>query len=514
MPNLSTELKVGLFASAALATLGYIFFVLSPESFSRESLVPYYTIIPNASGIVNKTHVKTNGVVIGQVTKVGLDRNASRIDMEINSDIVIPASSRVAIREKGLLGDVFIDIIRGQDDARPLTAGAEIPAAQGVVTLSNLIGIAGDIGKDIKKITSSLSVVLGGKKGEHDVAGIVNDIKQFVSDAKGILQDNRQDVRSIVKNLEATVDTLSTVLSGEQNTRDLKDTMKSVRLAVADIADFSASLKEILRQENRDRIDRIIARFDTAMEDVQDAVKDVRTVTARVERGEGTLGRLISDDETVSEFEGAIRDVREVLAPAIKLETTVDVHSEIRKDNTTQHYFNIRLATRPDKYYLFGLVDVSENTTETLIEDLEVTDPSIDGTNPRKTRERQVEQKALRFNLQFAKRWYFFQLRFGLFETTGGFAADFFLLGDRFRMTFEAFDWRKNSPVRRTAHIRAYLSVLFFKHIYAMMGVDDIQALDPETKDVIRAPNYFFGAGLVFNDKDLKALFGTASLAL
>ena len=346
------------------------------------------------------------------------------------------------------------------------------------------------------------------------MADIVTDVKAVANNLRGLLEENRPGIREIVSNFKEASDTISGVLGTDAAEADLQNIISNVKLAVADLRDFSASIKEATRKENIERLDSILARFDTTMEDVELAAKNVRNVAEKVDKGEGTIGRLLSDDETLNEFEAAVKDIREVLSPAVKLKTAVDFHSELREDESTQHYFNVLLRTRPDKFYLLGFTDVTERRIETQTEDIEVQEPSDDATAAKRIRERIEDRKQIRFNLQLAKRWYFFQLRFGLFETTGGFAGDLFFFDDRVRFTVEAFDWRRRNLLRRTAHVKAYMSVLFFKHIYGLIGVDDITRLDPDTGKVNKKPNYFVGAGLNFDDEDLKAIFGTAALAL
>src|SRR4051812_42984907 len=112
----NNELKVGLFALGAALIIGYMFFVLSPEMLQRGHSVNYYTIVDDAAGIVNKTQVKTSGIVIGKVEGVYLDANQSRIDFSIEKETKIPIGSEIVIKEKGLLGDVFLEVVRAPDN--------------------------------------------------------------------------------------------------------------------------------------------------------------------------------------------------------------------------------------------------------------------------------------------------------------------------------------------------------------------------------------------------------------
>ena len=513
MNSLGTEFKVGLFTLVATGVIGYMFFVLSPDSFTSTGYKHYYSEVRNAAGIVTKTHVKTNGVTIGRVTDISLQADRTRIDFEVAAAVKIPESSQIAIKEKGLLGDVFMEIIRGEDTGAYIESGRIIPPADDQVSLSELISIAGSVGKDIKEVTKVLAKVLGGEEGGRNIASIVHDIRELASSTKMIVQENRSDIRSLIANLEKTSLTLKKVIG--DNEEDLSKVVRNVRLATDDLREFSASVRHLVGGENGKKIEKIITSFDRTMQDVEVTAKNVRLVADKIERGEGTLGRLINEDKALTELEMAIKDVREVLAPATKLQLTVDYHGEYRRDKSTQHYFNTWMRTRPDKFFLLGFTDLTESVVETQTEllDPESTSPDARGT-PGRTRERITASKAIRFNLQFGKRWHAAQLRFGLFESTGGLAGDYYLFQDRAKLSFEAFDWNSKSTVRKTAHIKAYLSILFFKHIYAVAGVDDLTLYKSGTTNIPGKLNYFFGAGLNFDDQDLKALFSTAALAL
>lgn len=483
MNRFGSEFKVGLFTIAAAAVIAYMFFVLSPDSFRRTGQRRFYTEVKNAAGIVNKTHVKTNGVVIGKVVGLSLLANRTRIDFEVQDHVQLPLGSQIGIKEKGLLGDVFLEIVRSEDSGQYYKEGELIPALEGQFNIGALVEIAGSVGKDIKEVTAVLAKLLGGAEGEKTLHGLLSDVRALAADTRALVAENRTDLRATVQNLQA----------------------------------ISVSLREIVGDENRHKIANILTAFDKTMQDFEVTAKSVRVVADKIEKGEGTIGKLVNDEMVLNDLQAAINDVREVLAPATKLQLTVDYHGEIRKDQTFQHYFNTYLRTRPDRFYLLGFTDMHESTRETLVERLDVGEPSYDAElepSPYKTRERVVEKKAIRFNVQFGTRWHFAQLRFGLFESTGGIASDLLLLDDQLRLSLEAFDWNTNSRLRRVAHLKAYLSVLFFKHIYGVVGIDDLTRYDLDTGKQIKAPNTFFGAGLNFDDQDLKALFGAASLAL
>lgn len=487
------EFKVGLFSIAAIVAILYMFFVLSPDLFQSGKETPYYTVVDDASGIVNKTQVKISGVIAGKVKKVELQASQSRIEFSIRSDIKIPAGSEVMIKEKGLLGDVFIEILRAEDKGEYMKPGDYINPSKDQVSISKFIAIANSIGKDVKKMTGALSDIIGGEEGSHKISKIFQDAGDITSSLKGILSENRAALKNSVGNIEQLTNSLNTVVTGQRS--DLQTFIENIR-------DISGELRMVLRPENRERFDRLLT-------SLEQSSTNIKNISQKIDSGQGTLGRLVSDDKTLNEIEGAVKDLRTLIAPANKIQLTVDFHGEALNNQRTQAFFNLIIQPRPDKYYLLGLTDVFENEKEVTHEDLQPDKINDDAINTTKYRRTEVERRSLRFNVQYAQRWAAAQLRFGLFETTGGIAGDFFLLDDQVRFTVEAFDWRKSS-IRNIARLKTYVNILFFNHIYAMIGLDELTRKS-RSSGKQQPPYVFIGFGFKFTDEDLKSLFGLAA---
>ncbi len=477
MSRMNTEFKVGLFTLLGLVATGIAIFFVSPELFDRKEKVRYYTSLKDASGILENTHVKTNGVNIGRVASVQLDSIGTRVELEVLASVPIPKGSTIAVRTVGFLGDKFIDVVRASEGGDEVVAPEGlIPPAKDSGDISEVIRQVGSIAADIKKVTENMATVLGDKTGEKRMQDIVDNLREVTENSKLILAENRSN---------------------------LKDTIDNFR-------DVSASLRQIASEDNRGRVERILAKFDDSMTEVRGASENIRLISQKIEKGEGTIGRLVNDDKTLNELEGAVKEIRQALAPVSKLQVGVDTHAELRQDNTSQTYFNIRLMTRPDANYIFGFTDQRKRIVDTRTETLDA--DNADAST--RTRETIRDDRSMKFNLQMAKRWGWASARLGLFESTGGIAADAFLWRDRVKVSIEAFDFaEKNDEERRFAHLKAYASILFFDHLMATAGVDDPTRLDPDTGKAKKNPNYFLGAGLSFNDQDLKAFFGLATVA-
>jgi phospholipid/cholesterol/gamma-HCH transport system substrate-binding protein len=295
----------------------------------------------------------------------------------------------------------------------------------------------------------------------------------------------------------------------------MKNIIQNLDKSLANLKKITGTLGDVLDDSNKEKLNRIIASFDDSMLEVKGATKNIRLISEKIEKGEGTIGKLVNDDTAIQEIESAVKELREVLSPATKMQIMVDTHGEGRADKSGQTYFNVIFKTRPDRFYLVGMTDVQEGVRDTKTEELDTSPADGDAPASNTTRERITERKSIRFNLQLAKRWYFLTARLGLFESTGGGALDVHFFRDRVRFSLEAFDFKSNdNEWRRVARLKAYMQVLFLDHIYLMAGVDDItRKRNPRTYEEQKGPVPFGGLGLAFNDHDQKALFGAAALA-
>jgi phospholipid/cholesterol/gamma-HCH transport system substrate-binding protein len=274
-------------------------------------------------------------------------------------------------------------------------------------------------------------------------------------------------------------------------------------------------LRRAVAGKNEGKLQHVVEALDATSQSIQGAMSKVQLIVDKVERGEGSLGQLVSRDEAANDIRQTLKSVKELLAPAQRLQIEVDYKGEYRKVETNENvsqmgnHFNFRLRTRPDQYYLLGVSDsmgaraVSTTTTS------ETTGPNGEKVI-RETVQGTDKRDWLRFNAQFGKRWSPLGLRFGIFESYPGFAADAFLFSDKFTASVEAFhlgDTYSNARRNDTsgeARIKAYGNFNFTPNLYLTGGVDGMGRKP--------GPFGFVGAGLRFTDDDLKSVVGAASI--
>ena len=141
MPRSKNDLWVGLFVLLGLASLAFLALQsanLLSLNFQRGYHVSAY--FDNIGGLKPKAAVRSAGVVVGRVARIGFDdeRFQARIELDMDPRFHFPKDSSLKILTSGLLGDQYIGIEPGADD-KNLAPGDNVSATQSAVVLENLI---------------------------------------------------------------------------------------------------------------------------------------------------------------------------------------------------------------------------------------------------------------------------------------------------------------------------------------------------------------------------------------
>ncbi|MDH4189108.1 MAG: outer membrane lipid asymmetry maintenance protein MlaD [Betaproteobacteria bacterium] len=136
------DLWVGVFAAAGLLALLFLALkVGNLASFSTSQTYAVEVRFGNIGGLKVRAPVKSAGVVVGRVARIGFDSDSYKAVVTLNMDGAyrFPSDSSAKILTAGLLGEQYIGIEAGGDSAM-LKGGDRIRLAQDAVVLENLIG--------------------------------------------------------------------------------------------------------------------------------------------------------------------------------------------------------------------------------------------------------------------------------------------------------------------------------------------------------------------------------------
>ncbi len=288
------EVKIGIFAVAMLgAAWAGIRFLSGFDIFSRNA--EYYAAYDQINGVQNASPVMMKGVKIGSVTGIAFDPARSDkvlLQLTIKRQYRIPEDSEAKIFSNGLMGNKAIEIIYGTSTDY-LRSGDTLRAGRD----RDLMDVAGSeldfFKQHFSKIATELTATLENLNGllernAGNIDGTLNHLNEISGDMASVLSDRKADLqRSIAEFAEFA--------------QMLGDNSPKVDSLIGNLNRFSAQLTD----------EQIVARLGTA-------VDELSALMARIDRGDGTMGRLMNDpalyeslDEAVGNLSALLADVKQ-----------------------------------------------------------------------------------------------------------------------------------------------------------------------------------------------------------
>jgi phospholipid/cholesterol/gamma-HCH transport system substrate-binding protein len=232
----------------------------------------------NVAGLDEEAPVMVAGVPIGRVEHLQLEDRVARVVLRIEDPSVrIPADSIAAIRSRGLLGEKVVEIIPGRSSVL-LEGGGVLTRAEEAADIDQLVNRLVGISNDIQEVSTTFRNVLGTAEGEESLREIVGNVRELTGDLRTVVAENEARIDRLVANLESFSDDLA-----------------------------------LLTSENRDSILELVTNFRNASRRLGEAVDSLQQVAAKVEDGEGTLGKLLTDDKLYTEMDASLGEARAAL---------------------------------------------------------------------------------------------------------------------------------------------------------------------------------------------------------
>jgi phospholipid/cholesterol/gamma-HCH transport system substrate-binding protein len=480
MNRFTTAAKVGAFAVVTVV-LGLYIYRFVDKGAGSGSGYAVYALMNDASGIAKHSQVRVAGIPVGNIKGIKLSGHRARIDIKIDNDVPLYDDATVTKVASSLLGEYYLALTPGTEGKRQLEDGDEIKNVLGATSTDDLMREVALIAADVRKVSSSLAESIGTELGQQNMKDTLQNLADVTEALNETVRENRQSIKNILTNVE------SITAKGEPQ---IDRILENVRVTTRDVRQLVAANEADPAQSGEVR--QIIDKVNRASDSLEKALSNIESATDRVERGEGTLGRLSKDETLINEVEGIAEGVGEFVGNIDRLQTIVGLRSDYQfLAGTIKNYVEIRLQPREDKYYSVEIVNDPRGLTSIEQVDVETDNPN----QPLHYREvRYVTRNTLRFSVQFAQRFGPVVGRFGLKESTGGVGMDILLFDDRFELKQDLFGFGEVVLPRWRVH----LGYEFVKRLWLLGGVDDI--LSTNRRD------YFVGLELKFNDRDLKTV--------
>ncbi len=449
------EIKVGLLAITAAATVVYMSFKVTTHQSGLGDHTKYRAILEDASGIFPKTPVRVAGISAGRISQIELSNNKALVTLEVRQDVTVAKNSKLTIKAVGLLGDKFLEIELGDSEERLEEMGF-ITVEEGV-GLAAMVKEASQVLTDVRAITQGLREQLAPERGKAPITQILEGVSAIVEDVRDITLELRGD-----------------------------DEGGGIGEMIANMNQFSRQLAEQTAAANQQSA---MAKIHDILGNTQKATEDLKIMISDIKAGKGTVGKFLVEEEIADEVQQTLAGVKQLVGGARKLRTELEIYTGANTQNGAESQLGLYLLPAPERLYYLGMA-----TSEFGPQKERHSSTTVNGVTTDEVYKERYKGR-YRMNIQLGRRIQNWTFRGGLIESAGGVGIDYLWTGAGLKTTLDVFDYRENlgPNVRMSSDFPVY-SVFRGKVSFEDLILDSRSAT--------------FSVGLRFNDEDLKGILG------
>jgi len=233
----------------------------------------------HGAGLKRGDRVLMNGVTVGSVRGVDLNADGGVVaEVRLDAGIVLPADSRAAIR-----GDVFgahtMDLVPGTSLVQ-LQRGDTIDG----YASPELMDVLSDLGGRATAVLGSADSFLS-----PETAANLHETASVLPESARELQDAMAELRQTAASLRRTAESVEEADAAESMTR-----------IMAELETGTQALTGAAESMGR------------SMDALEQTLLTMTSILAKIDEGEGTLGRLVNDSSLYREVEETLREVRQL----------------------------------------------------------------------------------------------------------------------------------------------------------------------------------------------------------
>lgn len=302
------ELKVGILVIVATALLVFGYNFLKGNNLFNTSRT-FYAVYDDVEGLSQSAPVRVNGYKVGNVTKIDfMESGQLLVAMNINDDFKFPEKSVAKIYGGGLIGGKSIKIELNDDFEDFAKDGDTLQSAidEGLIELVN------------EKLTPL----------KNKISNAVVEIDTLLSNFNYVLdKDSKNNLRTSIKNFNETLIALKSSSSNIQdilntNQDEINNSIKKFSQTADNMSQLTDSLSQI--------------EFSRVVENANETLLNLKDFSNKLNQGDGTLGKLIEDDQLYVNLEKATKEMEELLRD-LKLNPKRYVHFSVFGKNNKEY---------------------------------------------------------------------------------------------------------------------------------------------------------------------------------
>lgn len=284
------------------------------------------TYLPDATGVTPKTPVRLDGIQIGNVSSVRLSgrpdpQHAVFVGMTIKKRYLknIPLDSTTAINANTLIGDKFIDINEGKSVA-PLGEDGVLES-EPVRQASDRADLIRALADELRQIDAIVTAVSDPNSqlghfivGEVEYDATLERVKQFDAAVRSFVSPNSPLGQMLFTS--ALYDNLhSGVTRFDRQLESIERGEGPMGRVFASDQQYQEFLRQVraLRDSLRNLSSAALLQSDARYDQAAKALKQIDTLLANLNAGEGQMGQFINDPQLYESLNGSLHALEDAL---------------------------------------------------------------------------------------------------------------------------------------------------------------------------------------------------------
>lgn len=250
--------------------------------FSQKYIV--YFKFKDVVGLRDRSAVFMRGYRIGWTKDVYFEDDGVKIRIDIKDKFQIPKDSKIEINTLNFIGEKAVTITPGKSE--------EAIQPYEIVWGTN---------KDIMILAKKILLATKEKIEEGEFNKQLEDVSQSVTAFRDFLNTINKQVKKIDMDM-------------------YHRQIKNVGQASEKLSEFLASAKDDTRQFSADsnvsmkKLNQTMEKLDKTLEELAGASKEIKEITAKINSGQGTAGKLLNDQETIDRLNRTIGEFNQFLS--------------------------------------------------------------------------------------------------------------------------------------------------------------------------------------------------------
>ncbi len=291
--KLTREIKTAILVivSILLFIWGYSF-LKGKDLFN--SYTTFYAVYDNVEGLSGSAPVTLNGLNIGKVSGIQINNQGNLVvEVQVRTDFPISATSHLQIYEPGFIGGKQIAVVPDLTNSTLAKTGD---------TLQNQVrlGMLSKVGDQLAPLQTKVESTIVSADSLLTNFNSLLDTKN-----KENLSIAVAELSQTMKTLNEASKTLNTILASNQ--QNIDGVMDNLNITTLNFAKISDSLAQ--------------ADLGKAVKNLEGTLNNIDKMIAEMNSGQGTLGKIIKDEELYENLTGASKEL-ELLLQDVRLNPT------------------------------------------------------------------------------------------------------------------------------------------------------------------------------------------------